>query len=693
MKKIKAFICIVLALIFIFPTTVTAKESFQSYTYDNNGEVIKTPDAVRFLFEIDSASIGISLKDVTDITVHNSKLYIVDSGNNRIVITDTSGNYIGEISSFLKNGTVSHFNAPTGTFITGAGDIYIADTNNNRIVHLDNTHCYIREITVEPMAILGKDFVFYPIKLAVDSVGRIFVVSKNFNQGLMELNNDGEFVQCLGAPAVEIDLAEYFWRMISTQEQLDRLEEYVPTEFNNIAVDESDFLYVTSSAYGYWDYIGEKAISLRKLNALGIDVLKAYNGMSPFGDVETAKQGAYRGGSVLVDVITLPYGGFAVLDSNRCKVFVYNSSSQLLYEFGAPGTVSGAFNAPVAFAWENEHFFIVDSMRNSVSVFSLTNYGRNLMLTAKLHQEGNYLEEDAVWEKLLSQNGFNKNAISGRAMAAFRNNDMQTAMKYFKQVDNKEYYSKAYQVYRREWINRNFTTCAIIIAIVVLMWMIFKKRIKATLPEIKERTYLGSVLYAKCMIYHPLAGTWDLIRERQGTLAAANTILGLATLVMALEAYATGFIFQSAAVTDVNPIVVLIKLAGPVLLYTVCNWCVSSLMDGEATFKQIYISTCYSLTPFIVLFPPAILLSNVMIADEGAFYSTLLIIAYVWVLLLIVCANKQIHDYSMSKSLAVLLITALVMAIVVFLALLFLILMQQMGGFCIDFLDDLFRNR
>lgn len=693
MKKIKVLICIILAVIFICPITATAKEAFQSYTYDNNGGVIKTPDAVRFLYEINSSSLGVSLKDVAHITVHDKKIYIADSGNNRIIITDTTGKYLSEISSFVQNGTASYLNTPSGTFITDNGDIYIADTNNSRIVHLDNSYSFVREITVEPMAILGKDFVFYPVKLAVDSVGRIFVVSKNFNQGLMELSDDGEFVQCLGAPAVEMDLAEYFWRMISTDEQLDRLEEYVPTEFNNIAVDESDFLYVTSSAYGYWDYIGGNAVSLRKLNALGINVLKDYNGMSPFGDVETSKQGAYRGGSVLVDVITLPYGGFAVLDSNRCKVFVYNSSSQLLYEFGAPGTVSGTFNAPVAFAWEAEHFFVADSMRNSISVFSLTEYGRNLMLTAKLHQEGNYLEEDAVWEELLSQNGFNMNAISGRAMAAFRNNDMETAMKYFKQVNNKEYYSKAYQAYRREWINSNFTTCAVIIAVVVLLWMLLKKRIKGMMPEIKERTYLGSVLYAKRMIFHPLAGTWDLTRERQGTLAGANTILVLATLVMALEAYATGFIFQSAAITDVNPMVVLVKLAGPVLLYAVCNWCVSSLMDGEATFKQIYMSTCYSLTPFIVLFPPAILLSNVMIADEGAFYRTLLIIAYAWVLLLIVCANKQIHDYSMSKALAVLLITVLVMAIVVFLALLFLILMQQMGGFCIDFLDDLFRNR
>lgn len=669
--------------------SISAEEAAQSYTYDDNGEVILTPEAAKFNYNIDSKLLKTSISGVSDIMIADREIYLADSGNNRIVVTDLNGNFIRSISSYTIGDITNTFKKPSGLFVTGNGELYIADTENKQIVHLKKDGTFIRCIRVEPMALLGKNFVFYPIKIAVDSVGRIFAVSRNFNQGLLELNCDGEFVQCLGAPAVSVDLTEYFWRLISTKDQLSRLEEYVPTEFNSVAVDAEDFLLVTSNAYSYWDYIGGNAVSLRKLNALGVDVLKTYNGMKPFGDQKLSTQGAYRGGSTLVDAVPLDYGGFAVLDSNRSKVFVYNSSSQLLFEFGAPGTVDGTMLAPSAVAFCEDRFYVVDSGKNCISVFKLTEYGKNLMMTAKLHEEGNYTEEDAVWEKLLLQNCYNINAISGRAMAAFRGNDMKTAMKYFKQVNNKTYYSKAYQRYRREWLNKNFSAMIIIVVSAIAAIYFLKRFLKRTIPPIKEKSLLGSIKFSKRMIFHPLAGSWELTREHYGSFAGGCILLGGATLALAFQSYCTGFVFSGSSAFQISPFVVLIKLLGPVLLYSLCNWCVSSLMDGEATFKQIFMTNCYALTPLIILVPVAVILSNIMVAEEGAFFRTIIIVAYFWVALLLICGNKQMHDYSMGKSLAVLSISILVMAILVFLTLLFLILMQQFGGFCIDFAGDL----
>ena len=654
--------------------------------------VILTPDAAEFSYNIDEKTLKTTLSTISDITIRNKEIYAVDSGANRILILDSDGNFIRSVDSYSADGVKHTFNKPNGLFVTEEGEIYVADTENKQIVHLKNDGAFIRTVRVEPMALLGKDFEFHPVKIAVDSVGRIFAVSRNFNQGLLELNREGEFVQCLGAPAVSVNPAEYFWRLISTKDQLSRLEEYVPTEFNSVTVDSEDFLFVTSSAYSYWDYIGKNAVSLRKLNALGVDVLKSYNGMKPFGDERLSTQGAYRGGSTLVDVISLDYGGFAVLDSNRSKVFVYNSSSQLLFEFGAPGTVDGSMITPSALAFYNDRFYVADTGKNCISVFTLTDYGKNLMLTAKLHEEGNYNQEDAVWEKLLSQNCYNKNAISGRAMAAFRANDMKTAMKYFKQVNNKTYYSKAYQRYRKEWLNKNFGVMFFAIVGGVFALYLLNRYLKRKLPPIKDKSLLGSIKFSKRFIFHPLAGSWELTRENNGTFAGGCIILTVATIALAFQSYCTGFIFNGSSSAQISPFVVLIKLSAPILIYSLCNWCVTSLMDGEATFGQIFMTNCYCLTPLIILVPPAVILSNIMVAEEGAFFHTVLIIAYFWVALLLICGNKQIHDYSMGKSLTVLLISLLVMALAVFLTLLFLILMQQFGGFCIDFLSDLFNK-
>lgn len=49
----------------------------------------------------------------------------------------------------------------------------------------------------------------------------------------------------IGAPKVQYSLIQMLWRKISTEKQLSQMEQYVPTEYNNIAIDSEDFIYGT----------------------------------------------------------------------------------------------------------------------------------------------------------------------------------------------------------------------------------------------------------------------------------------------------------------------------------------------------------------------------------------------------------------------------------------------------------------
>ena len=116
--------------------------------------------------------------------------------------------------------------------------------------------------------------------------------------------------------------------------------------------------------------------------------------------------------------------------------------------------------------------------------------------------------------------------------------------------------------------------------------------------------------------------------------------------------------------------------------------CVTSLLDGEGNFKNIVMSTCYALTPMIILYPIAILLSNVMVLEEGDFYTVFVTIALIWIGILIVMGSMRTQDYSLGKTIWTLLLTILVMGIVVFLAVLFFALMQQLSGFIQDIISE-----
>lgn len=42
---------------------------------------------------------------------------------------------------------------------------------------------------------------------------------------------------------------------------------------------------------------------------------------------------------------------------------------------------------------------------------------------------------------------------------------------------------------------------------------------------------------------------------------------------------------------------VFMSVALPVALWVLANWCLTTLFDGEGTLKDVYIATCYALTP------------------------------------------------------------------------------------------------
>ncbi|HEY9899707.1 MAG TPA: carboxypeptidase regulatory-like domain-containing protein [Pantanalinema sp.] len=76
----------------------------------------------------------------TDIAVdnRNGDIYVVDSGNNRVVRLSSQGTYLSEFGGMGSAAdaarNVAQFNSPTGIVIDNGGYLYVSDTKNNRIM-------------------------------------------------------------------------------------------------------------------------------------------------------------------------------------------------------------------------------------------------------------------------------------------------------------------------------------------------------------------------------------------------------------------------------------------------------------------------------------------------------------------------------------------------------------------------------
>lgn len=193
--------------------------------------------------------------------------------------------------------------------------------------------------------------------------------------------------------------------------------------------------------------------------------------------------------------------------------------------------------------------------------------------------------------------------------------------------------------------------------------------------------YRKTLAYSLYLIFRPFDGFWDLREEKRGSLSAALTIISLVIITYIAQNQYTGFLFNFTNLKHQNIYLDIASVLLPFLLFCIANWALTSLTDGEGTFKDIFIATAYALTPIIVIIPPLILISHFMNFEEGTFYYVFLVISLLWVAMLIFFGTMITHDYTLPKTFLTAIGILVVMGLIVFIALLFASVIQQIIGF------------
>lgn len=193
----------------------------------------------------------------------------------------------------------------------------------------------------------------------------------------------------------------------------------------------------------------------------------------------------------------------------------------------------------------------------------------------------------------------------------------------------------------------------------------------------KYQHYLKTLRYSLYCISHPLDGFWDLTHEKRGSVAAANTILILTLIARIGKLQFTSFVFNKVYWPKVNIFLYLASILLPLALWCVGNWGLTTLFDGKGRLPQIYMATCYALTPYPLLQIPLILLSNIVTKEEGDLYKVLSAISIIWAGGLIIAAMMQIHEYKLSKTIFFTFGTIFAMLVIVFILLLFFSMISQ----------------
>lgn len=691
---------------------------YNSYLFDFWGKAIPSPQAYVPERFVTGAHLGVGdLKDPGDICVAPDKtIYIADSGNNRIIHIGKDFTALKTITEFDNNGKTDTFKTPRGICVTSDGHLYVADTGNSRIVHLDADGRLVRVIgppTADVEGILPQGFVYNPIKIGVDQHNRLYVASQNTYDGLLQFNAAGEFRGFVGAPRVTPKLWDMIWYRIATKSQRERMTLFLPTEYSNTDLDEGGFVYATVMDNTHEDDASPKDDKIRRLNAKGEDLLVRVGFHGIIGDIEYASinsAASNRGQSVFVDVVVHDHGVYSVLDNIRNRVYTYDDTGNLLHVFGYRGTMKGQTVKPVALEVVDRNMLVLDAQQLGIAVYRPTDYGLLIWAALDYYSRGDYVQTEAIWRQVLALNSNCDVAYTGIGRALLRRNQYAEAMANFKLGNNRREYSEAFELYRREVIYDNLSLfVAILVAIIVIVYVAVRlvKRAKAIAFARSQvasaggrresgpvtrfiRKTLGELQYAWYVIFHPLEGFWELKYLNKGSVVSASIILAAFCMTYVFSRMLTGFVFNTIDLSQFNAVLEVVSILLPFGLWCGANWALTTLMEGKGTIRDVYIATAYSLVPMVLVLIPLTVASNFITAEEGfLFYRLPLVLGLAWSGILVVLgAVMTTHEYDLRKTVLTCILTVAGMVFTMFLALLFVDLVEEVAAFVNELITE-----
>ncbi|BBH20642.1 hypothetical protein Back11_19870 [Paenibacillus baekrokdamisoli] len=673
MTRIIAALFIVTLLLGI--TAPVSASASDTYTYSYWGDPVPSPapyivDQVYYGKEWNIGALHLP----QDLFVGpDDKVYIADTGNNRIIILSKQLQVINVINKFTNDGKQDELSQPEGVFADEVGHIYVADTQKRRLVEFDDKGQFVRTIGEPQSTLLRKGFQYIPTKVVVDKAKRIYVISRGSYEGVMEFDTDGLFSGFIGTNRVKFNPIDLFWKRMSTKVQREQMQQFIPLEFNNLALDKDGFIYTSTSEEN-------SDRPLKRLNPSGVDILRSKGYFPPKGDIHTLETSSSPGSSIFIDVTSDKGGMFSALDAKRGRIFTYDKDGNLLYEFGGLGSQQGNFRTPSAIGMLDDRALVLDKDNNRLTIFEPTSYGSLIRQAVISLYTGKTDQSTTAWEKVLKLNGNFEVAYIGIGKSLLKKGENREAMSYFKSGNNREYYSEAFKRYRKMVVMDHFGS--IILAVALLLGVII------TVMKLSGRTEKGQYYrefgIAKNPFYtmiHPFNGFWEMKFEQKGRLKVALSIVVVFIITAIVKRQYSGFVINMNNPTELNSLNELNYIVLPFLLWCVANWSLTTLMDGEGKFKEIVMATAYALMPLIIIYIPQTLYSNIITANESSFYYLLDGLAILWFVWLLFIGTMTVHQYSASKTVITMLLTLLVSGIIIFLGVLLFSMLQQMSSF------------
>ena len=662
MKKLRRIFVMLLCLVMMAGMTASAETPYKTYTIDGYGYVLETQSAYNPLAAITKVGETAFVSPMDMAIGKEGNLYIADAGAHVILICSREGEQVGSIGEGILQ-------TPTGVYVTEDGTVYVADKDAKKVFVFDAQGNVTAEYGKPDSPIYGNSMDFKPTKVVANKTGTMYIICEGNMNGIVQLSpvEGGSFLGYFGTNYTSLSPFQMIQRVILTDAQRAQMLSNIPSTPTNLHIDDTGLIYTVTQ--------GDKDTSLKKLNIAGKNLLDS----DPYyADLPAA-------------VTTGNYNNILVADSDG-YIYEYNEDGELLFMFGGRDDGRqrvGLCNKVEAIAVdEDDRIYLLDSDKKQIHIFEPTEFTNLLHESLYLFSKGQYTQSKEPLSKVLQMNSMFDYANQAMGHAYLQEENYEQALKYFRLAKSFEGYSDAFWEVRNIWI-RNYLVAAVlaIAAVIVLIRggksLYRKKYANRPTTQTGEHILWGQLRYSLYFMRHPMDGCYGVKKEGKNSWWCANILLGTFILISILEKYCSGFLVKTVRegrydlITDIGKVLVIF------IGLTACNYLVVTINEGEGFFKDLYCAYAYCLTPYIVIKPFVILLSNVLTYNEVFLITFANIIVWTWVVILILLTLKEINNFTVGETAKALAITAFTVLILTLLVCIIYVLFSQVIDFVI----------
>lgn len=670
---------------------------YTNYTYWKgyfNKTAVPTKAVYEAVKKLDASNPGVgAFNEVNHLYSDGEFLYIMDSGNGRILKLDRDYRATEIITSVTYNGENLEFKGAKGLFIKD-GELFLADTENKRVLCVKNGEVF-KIIEKPESTTIPADYSFAPTRIIRDDNNYLYVLCDGSYYGAMVFDDKYNFVGFFGANNVKTTVFGAIKNMVTslfeTEEKHNASVQMLPYQIKDMCIDLSGFICAVN---------GEEAGQIRRLGTDGSNILKVtenYSSLSAdsfnFGDYPnyyTDTTSKY-GNQVMQSFSAIACNDEFIycVDSTFGKIFIYDQKGQLINVFGggmSNGNQIGTFTSPNTLAVFGNDLVVSDFAANTITVFRRTDYGETLMKADTLTNKGEFAAAKPLWETVNAQDKNCQLAYSGLANAYLEAGDYKNALSFARQGFDRVAYADAFKYVRNDFLSKNFLLIAIVTVLLIggaiTFLIISRKKDIRIIKNDKWRTALT-------FMFHPLESL-RLIREKEMASPLAATVLLLVFYVAGVVCNLnSGFMYGIVNKDSYNSLFILIGSVGVVLIWVVMNWIVCMLAEGKATFKEVYCTACYSLMPKTVYYLLFTVLSYIVIPSSNNGFGVLSSICTIYMMILLLVSMMNVQEYTFSKALGMAIVSVIGMAIGAFVIFVVLTLGQDLIGFVVGIIKEI----